>query len=117
MVFVFASHWLGCTFFYLTTRKISEHYKTAPWVLPDAEGAGVATSTRYLWASYWSSMSLTTTGHMDVVDVTGHEWEVGVAIIVVLFSTFCFTYMNANITSLIMRHTQALDKYRQRLTM
>ncbi|KAL3922272.1 MAG: hypothetical protein SGPRY_004619 [Prymnesium sp.] len=110
VVFIFCSHWLGCLLFYVSERSTAIHFTTAPWVR--ANDAGIVS---YLWVSYWSVMSLTAT-HVNTVGFTGRDWEVAVAIVVVVASFLCFMYMTSNITSLIMRQTQILEQYRQRLS-
>ncbi|KAL1521874.1 hypothetical protein AB1Y20_021525 [Prymnesium parvum] len=116
VVFAICSHWLGCLLFYVSERSVASHYDAAPWVVGAEHNKSTAIDTvYYLWASYYSVMSLTA-NHVNIVESVGREWEVTVAIIVVIGSTLCFMYMNSNITSLIMRHTQVLENYRLRLS-
>jgi len=118
IVFVYCSHWMACLLFFVSDRDVADHYRTAPWKLGPTDRNRTldpADTASYLWASYWSVMSLTA-NNIDVIETGGRSWEIMVAIITVVCSTLCFMYMNSNITSLIMRHTQVLETYRQRLS-
>jgi hypothetical protein len=85
-------------------------YKTAPWLLLNTTEEN--TQTLYLRAAYWSMMSLTTTGHVDVVgedhSASSAVWEVGIALGVTVAATLVFIYVNANCTSMMLRRNQQL---------
>ena len=64
-------------------------------------------------------ISLTTTGHVDIVggdeSVPGTLWEVVMGLGVGAGATLVFIYVNANCTSMMLRLNQQLEQYRTRL--
>ena len=117
-VSLLAIHWGACLFYLVTRPGTARHYANAPWL---ADGRSMF--EYYLTASYWSVMSLTTTGHVDVIDGTGNEpaaqggtpAEYGFAMVIVVASTVFFIYVNANCTSLMLKLNERLVSYRTRL--
>lgn len=139
--FFWITHVLGCAlhFFSRAAESAHGHYAFAPWhesqVGVKAIGGGGSetlapsglvtkpgTSLGYLLRShYWSMMTLTTTGHVDIInadgsfDKPGEDWEFVCAVCVVVLATFVYIYVNANFTSLILRLNTQLESYRTRL--
>ena len=113
-IFFLNTHWLCCIFRWLSTDDNAKHYATARWT-----GDGDAPINQYMRATYWSMMTLTTTGHVDIINEDGTEagahWETIWAILVVILATFVYIYVNANFTSLILRLNTQLETYRTRL--
>ena len=63
-------------------------------------------------------MTLTTTGHVDIIDSQqqeGRDWEVAAALLITFVSTFIYIYVNANFTSIMLRLNTRMDNYRTRL--
>eukprot|EP00327_Prymnesium_parvum_P014728 CAMPEP_0113246232 /NCGR_PEP_ID=MMETSP0008_2-20120614/9358_1 /TAXON_ID=97485 /ORGANISM="Prymnesium parvum" /LENGTH=1137 /DNA_ID=CAMNT_0000093969 /DNA_START=33 /DNA_END=3446 /DNA_ORIENTATION=- /assembly_acc=CAM_ASM_000153 len=131
------THCLACFFFYFTTRPGADHFSTAPWLSSHTANPGV--TTRYLRSMYWSFMTFTTVGHVDIVardvddpgmdwevgahvdivardvDDPGMDWEVGAAIVVAVVATFAYIYINANFTTMMIRLNSRLEQYRAQL--
>ena len=69
------------------------HYANAPWDPPGLENATTAAAVpkKFLRSVYWSMMTLTTTGHVDVINedsqMDGEDWEFGVAVVIVCVAT------------------------------
>lgn len=117
-IFFLACHWLSCAFYYFAATAVgAEHYASAPWLTENATNANAL--PHYLRSNYWSMMTLTTTGHVDIIndDRTneGTDWEVCMAVLVVLFATFVYIYVNANFTSMMLRFNTRLEDYRKKL--
>ena len=71
----------------------NEHYADAPWKWSlSADGTPtqhmVDTWQLYLRSLYWSFMTLTTTGHVDIIERQGREWEVLSALAITFLATF-----------------------------
>ncbi len=125
VVFTLAGHWIGCLFHLVCRQEGARHYATVPWRLEPYGEEGhnatdVAPFAAYLTASYWSFMSLTTTGHVDIIeqsdaDINEQLWEFGFAIVVIWLASIVFIYVNANCTSLMLKLNQRLEQYRTRL--
>ena len=60
-------------------------------------------------------VSLTTTGHVDIVDPSASVWEFFLGIAVIIFSTFIYTLCVANATSTLLRQDRLIEGYRGRL--
>ena len=76
-VFFWFTHVIGCIFFAASRNAHASHYADAPWSTSgeynvsssgDAMGSGTAAFRRYLRSNYWSMMTLTTTGHVDIIN-------------------------------------------------
>ena len=109
------SHWLCCCFYVCAYRvgPNNDHYASAPWRAP-AEGESL--NLLYLRSFYWALMTLTTTGHVDLLGYqSSRDWEVGVALAVTFFATFIYIYLNANFTSIFLRMNTRMEQYRTRL--
>ena len=72
------THWLCCTFYYISFRVAhADHYAAAPW-----RPSGTAIEqlgergSLYLRSLYWALMTVTTTGHVDIIETDGDTWEV-----------------------------------------
>eukprot|EP00966_Prymnesium_polylepis_P113881 2632195-Prymnesium_polylepis.1 len=113
LFFLVATHCLASAFFYFCTRPEASHYAVAPWLSADALGS------RYLRSMYWSLMTFTTTGHVDIVDSesqnAGRDWEVFAAIVVAIIATFVYIYINANFTTMMIQLNSRLMEYRAQL--
>jgi len=113
LFFTVATHGLACAFFYFCTRPEAAHYASAPWF------ATASTASRYLRSTYWSLMTFTTTGHVDIVGFNtpevGRDWEIGAAIVVAFVATFVYIYINANFTTMMIRLNSRLEQYRTQL--
>jgi len=49
--------------------------------------------TLYMRSIYWGFMTLTTTGHVDVMELDdGNDWEVLTAVGIILFATLVYIY-------------------------
>eukprot|EP00966_Prymnesium_polylepis_P137686 3181959-Prymnesium_polylepis.1 len=112
--FTVSTHALACAFVYFCTRPGAVHYASAPWHAADT------TASRYLRSTYWSLMTFTTTGHVDIVnedvgDPEGVDWEVGAALVVAFMATFVYIYINANFTTMMIRLNSRLEQYRTQL--
>ena len=117
LFFLGTSHIIGCAFYALAYRApsgSSEHYEYAPWK-PLNESRDDGFGSLYVRALYWSVMTLTTTGHVDILDRTGRDWEVIAALVVSFAATFIFIYVNANFTSIFLRLNTRMENYRSRL--
>ena len=118
--FALSIHWVGCSFYYISRQPGARHYASAPW-RPNHDGEQLQHAlASYLASSYWSVMSLTTTGHVDIIDTIdgerqGEIWEYLFAIVVVVVSTFVYIYVNANCTSLMLKLNTRLENYRTRM--
>ena len=61
-------------------------------------------------------MTLTTVGHIDkVTNGHGEAWEVAVSLLVVVGCTIVYTYVTANVTAMMLRFYQQLERYRSRV--
>lgn len=74
----------------------------------------------YLRAGYWALVTMTTVGHVDIIDketgrLTGAAWELGVAIGIALVVSLVYIYVTANFTSMMLRVQQSLEQYRTRV--
>jgi hypothetical protein len=113
LFFLFSTHGLACAFFYFTVAPGATHYASAPW------RAAESTGSRYLRSMYWSLMTLTTAGHVDIVSAeatdASRDWEVAAAIVVALVATFGYFYINANFTTMMIQLNSRLMEYRAQL--
>ena len=81
-VFFWVTHVLGCVLHYFTTLAQAEHYAAAPWHEAGGESFTKNDSLvpQVLRSHYWSMMTLTTTGHVDIINSdgagNGKDWEV-----------------------------------------
>lgn len=119
LFFLLSTHCLACAFFFFCTHPSAAHYASAPW-LASADGtASAPTASRYLRSMYWSLMTLTTAGHVDIVSSdasdSGKDWEVAAAIVVAITGTFAYIYINANFTTMMIRLNSQLEQYRAKL--
>lgn len=130
LVVVFGTmHVLACVFYYVSTTDGARHFQSSPWITFAQPNSKPATTNAkgqssigdaYLRASYWALASMTTVGHVDVLDenpwerLTANWWEVAVAILYGLIVSFVYIYITANFTSMILQQQQALEQYRSR---
>ena len=119
-------HMLACSFFYFTQRDDASHYKTSPWISFDVQSGGngqlsiypngtLAVGDAYVRAAYWALVTMTTVGHVDVIDKSsyrgsGNTWELCCAMVVSLVVSFVYIYVTANFTSMTMRLQLALEQ-------
>ena len=133
IVLILATHYIGCLFARICRMPEDAvgHYGTAPWRVDgdrddgSSGGGGNAANesafAEYIVSGYWSIMSLTTTGHVDIIELDddglrqGQVWEYCFAISIVIVSTFVYIYVNANCTSLMLKLNTRLEQYRARL--
>ena len=117
-IFACATHWLACAFYFVCRQNADGHYATAPW---RANSTSPTPFNKYTTAVYWSIMSLTTTGHVDIIKLDddgerlGAIWEYIFAILICFATLIVFVYVNANFTALILKLNQRLEQYRTRL--
>ena len=90
----------------------AEHYASAPWKPIEGD---TNEWELYLRSVYWSFMTLTTTGHVDIIEREGREWEVGMALVVTFVATFIYIYVNANFTSIVLRMNSRMEAHRSRI--
>eukprot|EP00966_Prymnesium_polylepis_P325550 7381524-Prymnesium_polylepis.1 len=60
-------------------------------------------------------MSMTNVGHVDVVGLQGADWEICVAIIVLLLVSLLYIFVVGNATALLLKKHQQVDSYRTKL--
>ena len=73
--FFWVTHVLGCVLHAFTTARGAEHYATAPWHEAGGQSFSSTTSSyvpQVLRSHYWSMMTLTTTGHVDIINSDGN---------------------------------------------
>lgn len=68
--FFYVTHALGCCLHYFTRRDDAEHYATARWHESYVPG-NASLPALVLRSHYWSMMTLTTTGHVDIINDEG----------------------------------------------
>ena len=123
------SHYLACIFVFvsrddtfLSSAPIElrrEHYLDSPW-LPDADQPGAPWKERpafplWLRAFYWSFMTLTTVGHVDKMDERyrgGNDFEVVLAIVIIIVAMFVYTFFIGNMTAMMLRANTAVEEHR-----
>ena len=113
-----AMHWIACAFFWFGRQDGADHFTRAPWLTHELEEENKP--ALYLRSAYWSLMTLTTVGHMDVVDRSGRQgggadWEVVVSMFIIVASIVLFTFVVGNVTSMLMRSDVSTMQYRLKL--
>jgi len=114
-----ATNLIACIFITVAERIAgNSHYKDAPWRVVPYEPS--SNGELYLRALYWALMSLTTTGHVDIIygeteENKGDVWEVLIAMVVMLLATLVYTTVIANVTSVLLRQDRQVEQYRMHL--
>ena len=121
----YTSHVLCCLFWFVANTEEAIHFAAAPWLDLDPTSPAntfITNTTEIVWnhdylrTVYWSLMTLTTVGHIDKLkDGKGEWWEVVIALVVVVGCTVVYTYITANITAMMLRFYQQLERYRSRV--
>ena len=110
-------HIFACLFYFGANQAtIQSHYESAPW-MRGVNSSDPESANAYLRALYWGLISVTTVGHVDVMDEDpsrppAADWELWISIFIVVLATFVYIYLTANFTSMTMRSYQQLEKYR-----
>ena len=112
------THIFACYFsFGANQATIAQHFRSSPWLRGVNVSDPSATGSAYLRSAYWGFITMTTVGHVDVMDedserLPAEDWELWGSIVVVVLATFVYIYLTANFTSMTMRSYQQLEKYR-----
>lgn len=120
-------HWISCGFTMAARNPDATHYNNAPWWTQDCDDWQCTNSTaysgvslHYLHSIYWSMLTVAQVGHKDVVNEGGSKdngevWEFIVAIIIVIFASGLYLYIDANFTSMMLRFYGEVESYRARI--
>lgn len=112
-------HNIACFFVFATQQDgVSQHYLSSPWMRTSPD---VLDWQSYLRSAYWALMTLTTVGHVDVIDedpsrASGETWEIMIAIVIIFAATLLYIWITANFTSMMIKVYQNLEKYRLRVS-
>ncbi|KAL1523439.1 hypothetical protein AB1Y20_018379 [Prymnesium parvum] len=119
LLLLITTHWIGCTFYLFARLDDAQHYNHAPWAtqsnLTDLSGG-----IHYLRTIYWALATLSTVGHVDMVNPQGEPgggapWEFVMAICINLAAMMTFLFLSANVTSMMLKFFSEMEGYRSRV--
>jgi len=115
---LFASNLFACAFYAVAVGERAAHYADAPWrpddnVIHHNHTNPGFFSPEYLRTLYWSIISLTTVGHVDIIRERDIEaWELAFGIALSILAMIFYTYAVANATTIMLRADRNIDVYR-----